>query len=419
MDYGYRNLANNTPEQQAEKAASAPPFSAVWLPFADFLWGHRWLLAIFTLCGAVLFSLISLAIPNRYQSSVELMPPDPTHSILTTMLGTREASGVGVASSILGVRSPNAPFFGMLDSRTAQDDIIDRFDLRHIYKVKTMDQARQVLTKCTTISEDKVSMNLSVVVVDKSPTRARDIAAAYVDELNKLVSAESTSSARTERVFLENQLASLKKAMDVDSHDLATFSSRNVAFDSATQMTATLDSVAKVQEDLSLAESELSAARAIYSDDNSHVRSLKARVDQLEKQMEQARGQQLGQATSLAPDQIFPTVRQLPLLGETYADLYRRVKTDETVYDLLTRQYELAKVEEAMAIPTVKVLDPPNLPERKYFPPRTLITVLGALVSFMFGLVWIAGRAWYLSGAGSPARDFVDRVSRDIAKDLK
>jgi len=98
-------------------------------------------------------------------------------------------------------------------------------------------------------------------------------------------------------------------------------------------------------------------------------------------------------AAHAGSDQLYPSIRKLPLLGVTYADLYRKNKIQETLFELLTQQCELAKVQEAKETPSVKVLDAPTLPERKSFPPRLLIMFLGTFLSLMFGTVWVLGKA--------------------------
>ncbi len=385
---------------------------------AEVLWIRRWRIVKCAVLGMIVFTCLAFTIPKRYQSTVQLMPPDPRLVSMASLLSPSTAAATGAASNLLGLRSPNAVFFGILRSRTALDDIINRFDLMSVYHLRTYDATRKKLLSLTTLNEDKISQNLRITVTDNDPRRARDIAAAYIDELNKLVAAGSTSSARTERIFLEQQLASLKTHLDSDARDLAAFSSRNATFDAPTQVKAMLDSVAQMQGNLAAAQSELSAARTVYSEDNVHVRSLNARVEELQKEIRQASGQSDALSAKLAPNQLYPSVRQLPLLGETYADLYRRAQIDESLYELLTKQYELAKVEEAKEIPTVKVLDPPNFPEKKSFPPRLLIMILGFILSLMAGVVWVYGQEWYNSDSGLHLKQALRRVRIDVHADF-
>ena len=300
------------------------------------------------------------------------------------------------AGNILGVRTPNAAFLGILGSRTVQDDIINRFDLRGVYHLTRYMDARKRLVACTTIDEDKRTGNLSITVVDHDPHRARDIAAAYVDELDKLVAKVSTSSARRERIFLEERLKTIKEELDASSRELSQFSSRNATFDPpSAQARLMLDAAGKLQGELTASESELRGLEAIYSDDNVRVRSLRARTEELRRQLRKMSGTGSESGGDLSSGELSPSIRKLPLLAATYSELYRRAKVQETVYEILTRQYEAARAQEAKEIPTVKVLDSPDMPEKKSYPPRLSIMLLGMMVAFAGGIAWIMGEnAW-------------------------
>src|SRR5262249_54514882 len=116
-----------------------------------------------------------------------------------------------------------------------------------------------------------------------------------------------------------------------------------------------------------------------------------------------------------SPSLPFPTIRNLPLLGAKYADYYRRAKIQETVYELLTEQYELAKVEEAKETPSVKVLDPGRVPERKSFPPRLLIIFLGTFLAVSASVVWVLGaRSWEQADPKDPRKLLAQEVAATI-----
>src|SRR6185312_1331581 len=149
---------------------------------------------------------------------------------------------------------------------------------------------------------------------------------------------------------------------------------------------AMVESAAILQGQLVAAQTELESLKQAYSDSNIRVRSAQARVAELKAELIKIGGRSDGTGDL---DALYPSIRQLPLLGVTYADLFRRVKVDETVFELLTQAYEMAKVEEAKSIPSIKVLDPAAVPEKKSFPPRGLITVAGGVLAFLFGVAYL------------------------------
>ncbi|MGA1983123.1 MAG: Wzz/FepE/Etk N-terminal domain-containing protein [Acidobacteriaceae bacterium] len=356
------------------------------------IWKRRRWLAKITGIGALLLVGITFLIPNDYTSTAQLMPPDQQALSSTSMLNALVGSGLNlpsVGSSLLTPRTPSATSIGILGSRTAQDDIIDRFDLRKVYGCKLYTDTRDKLAKRTSIAEDKKSGIIIISVTDHDRYRARDIAQAYVEELDKLVNSLSTSSARRERIFLEQRLKSIKQDLDASSLELSQFSSRNATLDLQKQGEATVEAAGKLQGELIAAESELSGLKAEYTDDNVRVREVQGRINELRSQLQKMSG--MGEAETgadLTADQPFPSIRKLPLLGFRYYDLYRQVAMQESLYETLSKQYELAKVEEAKEIPPIKVLDVADVPEKKSSPHRMILVFFGTLVIAIAGSVW-------------------------------
>jgi capsule polysaccharide export protein KpsE/RkpR len=327
-------------------------------------------------------------------------------SMLSPLNGAAGLLGSGVAGGLMNQKTPGGTAIGVLSSPTVEDDIINRFDLRRVYHKKLYMDARKRLAENSIFDEDKKSGLISISVTDPDRYRARDMAQAYVEELNNLVNSLSTSSARRERMFLEERLKSIKDDLDTSSHALSQFSSRNATVDPQRQGEATVEEAGRLQGQLIGYQSQLSGLKAMYSDDNVRVRQVRAEIDELQSQLRKMSG--LGEnanGTDLNADQVLPSVRQLPLLGYTYYDLSRQVTMQETLYETLTKQYELAKVQEAKEIPPIKVLDQPDVPERKSSPHRLTITLLGAMLSAFAGVVWIVTKKlWELADNSNPVK---------------
>jgi uncharacterized protein involved in exopolysaccharide biosynthesis len=395
------------------------------------LWEHRRFFFRAGAIGLLVASLIAFLIPKSYISTTQLMPPDPQSTSGMAMMAAMAAKGggglAGVAGDLLGLKSSGALFIGVLRSQTSQDRLIQQFDLRRVYGTRLVTDARTKLDENTAISEDRKSGIVTISVTDHSPQRAAALASAYVDQLNSLVSELSTSSAHRERVFLEERLKVAKQDLDDASNQLAQFSSKNTTLDIQQEGKAMLDAAGAIAGEMIAAQSQLEGLRQIYTDNNSRVRSLNARVTELRKQLEKLGGTQptAVNGTSVSSDQTgdpstakagsglpYPTIRSLPLLAAKYADHYRRAKIQETVYELLTEQYELAKVQEAKETPSVKVLDPARIPEKKSFPPRLVIMILGTFLVSAVSVVWVLGSArWDEVDAQDPRRILVQEVS--------
>jgi capsule polysaccharide export protein KpsE/RkpR len=419
------------------------------------LWDRRRLLGRAAAFGFVTSALLAFLIPRSYISTTQLMPPDTQSNSSLAMMASMAAKGAGglgsMAADLLGLNNTGALFVGILRSDTAQVRLVEQFGLQKVYGAALEQDARAVLDQRTIISEDRKSGIISISVTDHSPQRAADLAKAYVDQLNSLIAELSISSAHRERVFLEERLKVAKQDLDDASNQLAQFSSQNSAVDVQTMGKAALEAAGRVAGELIAAQSQLEGLRQVYSDKNPRVRSLDGRVAELRKQLEKLDGSnatsalldvtgfdrtgldRTGSPERMAPlvnslsndtrandahendthenDMPYPSLRNLPLLGVKYADYYRRAKIQETVYELLTEQYELTKIQEVKETPTVKVLDRPKVAQRKSSPPRMLITLLGTFLTLCATVVWVVGSVkWSAGDSQDPRRILAQEV---------
>ncbi len=381
------------------------------------LWEHRRLLARVALYGLLTGTLVAFLIPARYDSTTRLMPPD-NQSTSGLAAAAAAMSGVGaglggVASDLLGLKSTSDIFVGILSSRTVQDELIQQFDLKKLYWDRRMEDTRRDLAQHTGISVDRKSQIISITVTDHDPKRAAAMAQAYVEELNRLVAELSTSSARRERMFLEERLKAVNQDLEVAEKEFSQFSSKNTAIDIKEQGKAMVEAAATLQGQYIAAQSELEGLKQTYTDNNVRVRSVRARIAELKRQLEKlgGKGEQASDPSGQQADYLYPSIRKLPLLGVTYADLYRRTRVQEAVFETLTKEYELAKVQEAKEIPTVKVLDSPNIPDKKSFPPRLLIIFMGTVLAFTSAVTWVFGNSmWVETDSKDPRKVFAQEV---------
>ncbi|MFZ1974646.1 MAG: GNVR domain-containing protein [Candidatus Acidiferrales bacterium] len=375
--------------------------------------------------------VLAFLIPKRYVSTTRLMPPDQQSgsgmammaAFLSKLGGSGSSSGGGggggggalggMVGDALGLKTSADLFVGVLESRTIQDGVITKFDLRKVYGTKNWEDARKVLSNNTEISNDRKSGIIKIEVTDHNAKRAEAIAAEYVSELNWVMTQLNTSSAHRERVFLEERLKQVQQDLENAEKDFSAFASKNTTIDITAQGKAMVEAAANLQGEYIAAQTELQGLRQIYTDNNVRVRSMQARVNELQLQLQKMGGKAGTSADAETPDteSLYPSIRRLPLLGVNYADLYRRTKVQEAIFESLTQEYEYARVEEAKEIPTVKVLDPADLPGKKSFPPRLLIAFLFALMGLAAGLVWLFARArWDAADPNDPGKIFAAEV---------
>jgi capsule polysaccharide export protein KpsE/RkpR len=378
----------------------------------------------------VLITVTAFLIPSDYESTARLMPPEkPKGEGIAAMLATSGGEGGAANPALgsfladsLGLKGSGALYVGVLKSTTVQDTLVDQFDLRKVYRKRYRKDADKRLAENTDISEDRKSGIISITVTDHSPQRAQQLAAAYVTTLNQLSAQLNTSEAHRERLFLEERLVAVKQDLATADKDLSEYSSKNLTLDVKEQGKAMVTGAATLEGELIATESQLSGLEQIYTPNNVRVRSLQARVDLLRKKLSELRGNG-GGLQSPGSNQNNDTgisLSQLPVLGVTYYDLYRRAKIQETVFEVLTKQYELAKVEEAKELPVIKLLDDPQLPEQSSGPPRVRIILIGTLLAFcaVVGWIWFEDR-WECMEVDDPRKTTILELSAVMSVALR
>jgi uncharacterized protein involved in exopolysaccharide biosynthesis len=396
------------------------------------LWRERWFLWGVAWKTFVAACVVALLLPLHYEGVTKIVPGENqggSGGLLSKLGGAGGlASGGGLGlgldpTSLLGLKTPGALYIEIMKSRTVQDRLIDRFNLRRHYWMTgrwsqhTYYLTRKKLTSFTDFEEDKKSGVITLTYTDYDKQTAAAIANAYVEELNHLASDLNTSDAHRERIFLEERLKSAKQDLNQASLALSQFSSKNTVMDPQNQGRSMMDAAARIQGQLIASESELRGLKEIYSDDNVKVRTLRAQIGELQAQLKRLMGGSAGSAGEAAGsgDGLYPSMRALPMLGYQYTDLYRQTRIQETVYEFLTQQYEMAKIQEAKELPTVRVMDLAVPPERKSGPIRTLIVSLSVLAGLALAGFWVIGHnTWVQLPGDDPRRLLAAEVSGDL-----
>jgi capsule polysaccharide export protein KpsE/RkpR len=422
------SLGYSTPLEPTETSPSSlKSIEVAWL-----LWDKRAFLKRVLFVGLVVSTAIAFLISNRYVATAQLMPPDFSSSsdlidalpALSTDSGAPGAGAgagaaaagggvMGLANKLLGLNSTGQLMIGVLNSRTITDSIIQRFGLQELYSTTYPEDTRKELADYTDFEEDSKSGIITITVEDKSPERAAAIAQAYPDELNSVLSQVNASSAHRERLFVEQRLSEVKSDLDNSAKEFSQFASQNATFDITEQSKAMVSAAADLQAQIITAQSMLRGFQQIYTDSNPRIRQLQAQITELEAQLQKMGGKNLTAAdgSGLSKDDLYPSIRQLPLLGVRYLDLYRRSKIDEAVYELLSKELELAKLQEARNMPTVQVLDLSVVPQKKAGPHRLLLVAEGTSACVFFGMVWIVGIAkWERTDPRHPWKELTQEV---------
>jgi uncharacterized protein involved in exopolysaccharide biosynthesis len=353
------------------------------------------------------FGVSAFLLPKAYESTATLLPQldSKEGGSLAALLST---TGAGGMAQNLGMGLPSLPttptdvFVAILKSRLMADEVIAKFGLMAVYNERTMHDTRVELAERVrvTVSKEKV---IKVTVEDADPQRAADIAAYFVSSLDRLNRTLNVSKASYNRAFIERRLGETQAGLIKTEEALRDFQRNNKAVAVEAQSKAMIEAAAMIQGQITGNEVQLQVMSAYLSPDNPDLSRVRSSIEELKKQLALLEFGKGGKGVSPG-DRLHPAMVAVPDLALQYGRLFRELKVQETLYALLTSQYEQAKITEARDTPTVQVLDPP-VPADKHIKPRPVFNalmagLLGLCVSIMlaYGLEARTGRKRDLPG---------------------
>ena len=340
---------------------------------------------------AVVTAIITLLIPNIYTGSAKLIVPQEDQSLGAALLSLSQLGPLsGVAGNALGLKDPNQLYAGMLQSRTVADHIIARFGLKKLYESRSWLPVEMSMIKVRDQLADASKINvgddgiISIDVEDRDPKLAAGIANAYIEELNKLNRSLAITNATQRRVYYEKQVQAAKQQLEQAEADLEKTQEKSGMIKLDDQATAILGAVASLKAQVAAKEVELGAMRSFATKENPAYVRARQELAGLKGELTRAeRGKIIGLGDILVPTSKIPSVAM------QYIRRLRDVKYYTAISELLSKQYELARIDEARDIPTIQVVDRAIEPDYKTKPSRTLITVLAAFIAFVLTAFWI------------------------------
>ena len=316
-----------------------------------------------------------------YTATTKILPPQRSQSSTAATLGLIGALA-GVAGGSLGIKRRNDTFVAMLKSRTIADAIIERVKRKELYDEKYLQDTREELSRNVNISSGKDGV-ITVDVDDKDPKRAADMANTYVEELEKLTLRLAVGEAGQRRVFFEKQLRQAKDDLTQSEIELTKFQKQKGIIDPKGQAGLTISAAAALRAQITAKEVQLGSLRSFATPENPDL--LRAQQELASLRVEMAKISRGG--TGEIGD-VLVSMGKAPEEGADYFRRFRDMKYYETLYELLAKQYEIAKIDEARDAALIQVLDPAITPERKTKPKRSLIVLLTALVAGFLGMLW-------------------------------
>jgi tyrosine-protein kinase Etk/Wzc len=343
----------------------------------------RFVLGAFALAIAV-----SLLLPVRYEAKVVLLPPSQNSSVGSALLGQLGNMGsLGSLAALTGglsMKNPADMYLALLTSRTVEDAMIQRFGLMKEYREKRISDARKELEHRTTAVSGTKDGLIRLTIEDHDPQRAAELANGYVEEFRKLSASLAITEAARRRLFFDQQLQQAKESLTVSEEAMRKTQQSTGVLQIDSQARALIESAAVLRAQVVAKQVQIQSMRSFAADDNPELILARQQLAALEAQLQQVAG-----STSDTGSGINLSKGRVTQAGLEYLRRYRDLKYNETVFELLAKELEIAKLDEAREGAIIQVVDAGVPPDKKSSPHRTLIVLGVTILSFFLAAFWI------------------------------
>lgn len=344
------------------------------IKFLDVVVRRRNVILKTTLLIGLLSIIASFCMRDVYTATAKVLPPQKDSvGGLAALLGQLGglASGLGGSTDL---------YFGILKSRSVADSVIQRMDLFKIYRTKDWESTRQKLEKNTKLKLNIKDGIITISASDHDPLRAAILANTFVDELQKKSLQLNLTKAGVERSFLEKRLQLVKQDLKTAEIEMKNFQEKYKTVKADSQVAAAIEGIARLKAEIVAKEVQLAALRNSMTDESVEVGNLLAGLSRLRKQLSSASGVQ-------EHGSVIPSVGNAPSIGVEYVRRLRDLKIQEALFEQLTKQFELSKINEARDSSSMQILDVAVVPTKKSDPNRVLIFVLGILTGLLCSII--------------------------------
>ncbi|POZ62206.1 GumC family protein [Chromobacterium alticapitis] len=347
---------------------------------------RRWIASCAALFGGMALAYAFLLTKPVFTATTTIMPPQQQSSGISSMLGQLGGLTSTAGSGIAGLKNSNDLYIGMLHSRTVADRLIARFKLQAHYHQDSMDGTRQSLQATSSFVSGKEGL-ITISVDDQNPQFAATLANAYVEELETVNRSLAVTDASKRRLFFEQQLKDAKTQLTAAETDLRKTQERTGMIQPEGQLPAIVSTITQLRATIAAKEVQLETMKSFATAQNPAYLKTQQELQGLREQLTKLDSGQ-GSDSSL----FIPTGK-IAQSGLEYMRKLRELKYQETVFELLSKQYEIAKIDEAKDSSLIQVLDPAVPPTQKSKPKRSMITLIGLLGGVFLGILTALIRA--------------------------
>jgi uncharacterized protein involved in exopolysaccharide biosynthesis len=356
-----------------------------------------------TLAVAALSVVAWLVIPNRYTATVTVLPPQQNSSLgaaLLSQMGNLGSLG-SVAGSLglgsLGMKNPADMSIAILKSRSVEDAMVKRFDLTKRYNVKRMSDARKAFEDHCDIETNLKDGLIRISVRDREAEKSAEMANAYVEEYRTFSAELALTEAQQRKKFFAGQLEQAKDNLATAEEAMKSAEQKSGMIQLDSQARALIESVAMLRAQIAAKDVQIRGMSMFAAENNPDLVMAKEQLVELQRQLKQLGGSQAGADSDL----IVPRGK-LPEAGMDYIRKLRDVKYNELIFELLAKQFELAKLDEAREGSLIQVVDPAVVPDRKSFPKLSIIGPVATLGWLLLVILWVFFRQGMARAQGTP-----------------
>jgi uncharacterized protein involved in exopolysaccharide biosynthesis len=338
-----------------------------------------WITVVF----AGLSVIISLLLPVSYTATVTLMPPQQNTSIgaaLASQLGNLGGMAA-LAGGSLGLKSPNDMFVGMLKSRTVEDAMVQHFGLMQEYDKKYLSDARKAFEKHATVDGAGKDGLIHISVEDHDAKHAAELANGYVDQFRIQSQHLAITEASQRRLFFERELEQAKNNLANAEEALKLTEQTTGVIELSSQSRALIESAASLRAQITEREVQIQGMQTYATGENAELVQAQQELTGLRAQLAK-----LGGSEDSATGGLIVPKGQVPEAGLEYIRKLREVKYNETIFEILARQFEIAKLDEAKEGALIQVVDPAIPPDKRSFPKRSLIVIGATFAGLLAGI---------------------------------
>ena len=333
-----------------------------------------------TFGAMILSAIISLILPSVYRAETKILPPQKPGSSMAYFAS--QVGGMGISPTVFGMKNTNSLYVRLLKTKPVLDYVTDNLDLIKVFEVEKKFQARKILTGNVRVTDDRKSSIITVAYAHGNPKMAADIANAFIDGLRNLNNSLAVTEASQRRLFFEEQLKYAKNSLIKSEENLQAFQQKTGTIKIDEQAKAAIEETSFIRAKISGKEVGLRVMKSYATGQNPDLQKLENEISALKEQLAKLESKSIGN------DSLFSTGK-LSVLGAEYIRRMREFKYNESLYEILMKQYGAAKLDEARDASIIQVVEKAEAPEKRFKPQRKKIVVNTGLIVFFFSIIFV------------------------------